>query len=66
MLDALLGEVGFELAYALLVSFVFVGVELASTVGEDLVWASVLCYSLLQNLECVLGCCLLEYAVAYD
>ena len=50
MLDVMVGEVGFELAYALLVSFAFVGVELASTVGEDPVWAPVLCYSLLQGL----------------
>jgi hypothetical protein len=34
----MVGEVGFELAYALLPSFAFVGVELAAVVCEDLTW----------------------------
>ena len=62
----MVGEVGFELAYALLVSFAFVGAELASSIGQDLSWASILGGGLLQDLDCVLGCCVLEYAVAYD
>ncbi len=48
MLDALLGEVGFELADAFLVSFAFVGVELASTVCEDLSWFRIVMYGLVE------------------
>ena len=66
MLDPMVGEVGFELAYALLASFALVGIELGFAVGEGLAWAPVLCYGLLQGLDCVLGCCLLEDAVCYD
>ena len=66
MLDVMVGEVGFELADALLASFTFIRVELASTVCEDLVWASVLGYGVLQDLDRILGCGGLEYAVAYD
>jgi len=49
-----------------LLAFDFVGVELPSTVGEDLTWRAVLGHGVLENLDGVLGCCLLEDSVADD
>jgi len=66
VLDAIISQKPFELAYALLASFAFVRIELGSAVGQHLVWASMLGYGVLQDLDRILGCGVLEYAVAYD
>ena len=50
MLDPILSQEGFELADALFASFAFVGVELASSVGQYFVWASVALDGFFQDL----------------
>jgi len=66
MLDPILGQEPFELAYAFLASFAFVGVELASSISQYLTWASILGDGVLEDVDRMFGCCFLEFAVAYD
>ncbi len=46
-------------------SFAFVGVELASAVGQYFVWVSVALGGFFEDLERVWGCGFFEYSVAY-